>query len=390
MNLQTFMNDFMNKDDLNLLTQDASQLFGCPAMVVDMAFRTVSWHCPADFNDAPFRSSIQRGSLTYETGSFLIGSDAQAHYVSLADSPYRRRFSLLVTGGTPVGYLILVDVRGRLEQEKSRVFMQVESALAKQLMLESNRGSSMQTTEESVLQHLLEGKFTDETMFELQAATAGLKYFSPRRIALVNMELYRSTNWSDNALKSSLLDYFPMSKPLIHRGSVVFFLNSDPDMALFEHLSSRFSLRVVVSEPIRRLYRLPEAYAAAHALMDFLLPRRPEPFAVMYESYHALMLLRQLNRESVLPSVRALGERDRRDDTLYCLTLYTYLACHHSLQETCERLYTHRNTVLYRMRRIREDFGIPIDDSDKHLSLLISAALMLLELGREDVFMPGS
>ena len=193
----------MNSDDLKLLTRDASLLFGCPAMVVDMAFRTVSWYCPEEFDDAPFRSTIRRGSLTYETGGFLIGSDGQPHFVTLADSPYRRRFSLLVTGGAPVGYLILVDVDAHLEYLDPRDFSQVESALAKQLNLETSREGGVQSTEEAVLQHLLEGDYDDEQMFELQAATAGLKYFSPRRLALVNMELYRSTNWSENALRSS-------------------------------------------------------------------------------------------------------------------------------------------------------------------------------------------
>ncbi len=110
MDLKTFLDDFMNSDDLNLLVRDASALFNCPVMVVDMAFHAVAWHAGADFEDAPFRSSIESGSLSYETGSFLAASDAQAHFVSLEDSPYRRRFSLLVTGGAPVGYLVLVDV----------------------------------------------------------------------------------------------------------------------------------------------------------------------------------------------------------------------------------------------------------------------------------------
>ena len=167
---------------------------------------------------------------------------------------------MLMTGGTPVGYLILVDIGQRLEREDGRVFQAVESALAKQLMLESSRGSSMRSAEESVLQHLLEGRFTDESLFQLQAEAAGLKYLAPRRIALVNLELYRSTNWSENALRSTILDVFPMSRPLVHDGSVVFFLNSDPDMGLFGSFSRQFSLRVVISAPIGRLFRLPEAY----------------------------------------------------------------------------------------------------------------------------------
>ena len=390
MDLQTFLNDFMNKDDLKLLVRDASALFECPVMVVDMAFHAVAWYCAADFDDAPLRASIERGSLTYETGSFLAGSDAQAHFVSLEDSPHRRRFSLLVTGGAPVGYLILVDVGDRLEREDPRVFSAVESALAKQLMLESNRGS-LQSPEDSVLQHLLEGRFTDEALFELQADAAGLKYMAPRRIALVNLELYRSTNWSENALRSTILDYFPMSRPLVHDGGVVFFLNSDPDMGLFRNLSRQFNLRVVVSAPMDRLFRLPEVYAATRALMETLLPRMQHPFAVTAEPYQALMMLRHLEDwpDLALPTVRALAQRDREDGTLYCLTLYTYLSCHHSLQETCARLYTHRNTVLYRVRKMKEELDIPIEDPDQHLALLLSAAMMLAQLGQEDVFMPG-
>lgn len=390
MNLQTFMDDFMNKDDLELLTRDAGLLFDCPAMVVDMAFHAVSWHRPADFEDEPFQTSIDRGSLSYEAGSFLTGIDVQARYVRLEDSPYQRRFSLLATGGAPVGYLILVDVRHRLEQENAHLFLSVESALAKQLMLELNRGSTIQSSEESVLQHLLEGRFDDEALFELQAATAGLKYFAPRRMALVNIELYKNTHWSENALRGTILDYFPQSKPLMHAGHVVFFLNSDPDMSLFRHLAEQFSLRVVVSAPMGRLFQLTQIYAAAQALMEAMLLRKGHPFAVLADDYSAFMLLRSLSDRAnlALPAVRALAERDRADETLYCLTLYTYLICHHSLQETCARLFTHRNTVLYRVKKMREEFNIPIDDPEQHLALLLSAALMLMELGEEENLMP--
>ena len=66
------------------------------------------------------------------------------------------------------------------------------------------------------------------------------------------------------------------------------------------------------------------------------------------------------------------------EGSLYCLTLYTYLCCHHSLQETCAQLFTHRNTVLYRIRKMKEEYGIPLEDPGQHAALLMSSALMLL------------
>ena len=387
MDLRALMDDFMNKDDLGLLTRDASELFQCPVMVVDMAFRAISWHQPAGFRDAPFEATIDSGSLSYEASSFLAGG---ARFVSLEDSPYRRRFSPLVSGGAPVGYLILVDTGDSLASVDARYFAQVESALAKQLMLELNRANPASTTEEAVLQSLLEGQFAEEALFDLQAASAGLTRFAPKRFAWVNLELYRSTNWSENALRRTILDIFPRARPLIHNGGVVFFLNSDPDMPLFEDLSRQFSLRVVVSAPMAKLYNLPEYFRAAQELMNCLMLHTSKPFAARAEDYHALMLLKQLSPRDdlVLPCVRALAARDAADQTPYCLTLYTYLCCHHSLQETCARLYTHRNTVLYRVKRMREDFGIPMDDPDQHLALIVSSALMLLNQGQDAPFMP--
>ena len=382
----------MNSNDLDLLTRDVYKILGCPVMVVDIGFHAVSWHCPAGFSDAPFRGSIARGSLTYETGSFLVDSEAGARYVQLEDSPYRRRFSPLITGGVTVGYLILVDVDGALENTDPQLFPAMESALAKQLSLEGGRGGVRNSSEETVLTRLLEGGFADEALFALKAESVGLARFAPRRLALVNLELYRSANWSENALRSAILELFPGAHPLVHRGSVVFFLNSEPDIELFRGLSRQFSLCILISPTIDALARLPRLYAATCELMDCLLPHIPHPFAERADGYQALLMLKHLapRDELVLPSVRALARHDAENQSLFCLTLYTYLSCHHSLKDTCAALYTHRNTVLYRIHRMEENFGIPLDDPGQHLALLTSAALMLMELGDEAPFLPGS
>ncbi|MBQ6326993.1 MAG: helix-turn-helix domain-containing protein [Clostridia bacterium] len=391
MNLQTFLDDFLNNDDLKLLVQDAGELFHCPVMVVDVAFRAIAWHSPAGFEDKMFQGSAARGCLTYETSSFLAGHTTGAQYVTLPDSPYQRRFSPLITGGVLVGYLILVDVHNALRTMDEALFPQAESALAKQLSLEISRSSQAASTRESVLIRLLEGSFTDESLFRLQAEAAGLGRFSPKRLALANLELYLDTQWTEDALRSALLDIFPSSRPLIHDGNVVFFLNSEPDMTLFHNISEQFRLRIAISAPIENLFRLPEVYAVTRELMGHLLPLRPDPFAVCVEHFCALLLLRRLSgcEELALPAVRALAEHDAREQTLYCQTLYTYLCCHHSLQETCAALYTHRNTVLYRIRRMKEDFDIPVDDPSQHLPLLVSTALMLWAQGQEALFMPA-
>ena len=99
------------------------------------------------------------------------------------------------------------------------------------------------------------------------------------------------------------------------------------------------------------------------------------------------MLLRDLAGASCfLGAAETLYRQDAESGSMFCLTLYTYLCCHHSLQETCDRLFTHRNTIQYRMRRIREDFGVNADAPDACLPLLLSLAVALVRLGNDKLF----
>lgn len=82
-----------------------------------------------------------------------------------------------------------------------------------------------------------------------------------------------------------------------------------------------------------------------------------------------------------------MAAHDREKNTQYCETLYYYLICCRSLKKTCDALYTHRNTVLYRIRRLQEDFDIPLDDPSLHADLLLGVSLILFETKGPDFFL---
>ncbi|WP_337760595.1 helix-turn-helix domain-containing protein, partial [Dysosmobacter sp.] len=101
------------------------------------------------------------------------------------------------------------------------------------------------------------------------------------------------------------------------------------------------------------------------------------------------LLLKNLEGRGGLISIelRRLAAHDREKNTQYCETLYYYLICCRSLKKTCDALYTHRNTVLYRIRRLQEDFDIPLDDPSLHADLLLGVSLILFETKGPDFFL---
>ena len=51
-------------------------------------------------------------------------------------------------------------------------------------------------------------------------------------------------------------------------------------------------------------------------------------------------------------------------------------------------MFTHRNTVLYRIRKMKEEFNIPLDDPDAHTYLLLSLSLTLYDEHGPSFFLP--
>lgn len=72
--------------------------------------------------------------------------------------------------------------------------------------------------------------------------------------------------------------------------------------------------------------------------------------------------------------VSDLLDHDLRNGTEYVRTLEAYLKCERRLNETASRLFVHRNTLLYRIGRIKEMLGDDLESPESRMRLLLSIA----------------
>ena len=75
-----------------------------------------------------------------------------------------------------------------------------------------------------------------------------------------------------------------------------------------------------------------------------------------------------------------------KNSNLYLLR--TYLINERNISQTAKLLYMHRNSVIYRIARIRETLNMDLDDPDVRLRLLIS--FKILELLNPNIFLTNS
>ena len=386
--------EFFAQDDLKALAADAGALLECPLLVLDDTFHVTAHHRPFGFTDPLFQDAVRQGEITYEAGAIISQSEAlsagRADYVKLEGGDYRRRFAPLISSGVRLGYLICVDTDGHLQNIPPKTWNTVEQILAKQAFIEAGRQDKPFGTAEDVLMHLLDGGFSSAPYFRLQASGTYLADFHPTGFALIDLTAYHNEYLGKRHLKDELGARFPQSHSFLYRGDVFLFLHEKTDFNSFLALAEEFQLKVVMSDGINDLFELPALYRTAHEALELMTDHRFHSGNVCtVAQLRTPLLLKNLEGRSdlIAKEIRALAAHDKEKDTQYCETLYHYLTCCRSLKKTCETLFTHRNTVLYRIRRMEDDFAIPLDEPSVHADLLLGVSLLLFREKGPDFFL---
>ena len=393
-NIDILLNEFFSKDDLKSLAADAGAFLGCPILVLDDTFHVVAHYRPFGFSDPIFQDSIRLGEITYEAGAIISQSEAllagKADYIKLEESAYQRRFAPLISSGVRLGYLICVDTEGHLHKIPQENWNKVEQILAKQVFIETSRQDKPFETAEDILKHLLDGGFSSEPYFQLQASNTYLSDFHPSRFVLINLTAYHKKYMGKRHLKDELEAKFPQSHPFLYKGEVILFSHGEENSAELSMLAGEFELKAVLSDDLQNLFELPDLYRTAHEALELMLDHRFHGGNVFtVDQLRTLLVLKNLEgcRGLIAKEIRMLHTYDKEKDTEYCETLYQYLNCSRSLKKTCDVLFTHRNTVLYRIRRMQDDFCIPLDDPSAHARLLFSVSIVLFEEKGPDFFL---
>ncbi len=124
---------------------------------------------------------------------------------------------------------------------------------------------------------------------------------------------------------------------------------------------------------------LPLAYKRARAALNLAL-RTGRPL-LWFDEMGIYRLLGQVSDEPLLremgeETLRPLIEYDRQHRTAYVETLRRYLENERSIQKVAQQLFTHRNTVIYRINNIKKLLDCNLESSEDRLKYLIACVIM--------------
>lgn len=129
-------------------------------------------------------------------------------------------------------------------------------------------------------------------------------------------------------------------------------------------------LRVGIGSKCMDISRLSVSYRRAKAAVQMAMTQKRQ--VVKFDDCGLYRLLYMVEDTGVLQEIEteclaALEEYDRKYNAGYVETLQSYLKHNGSIQAVAEELYTHRNTVLYRLGNIRKVLGNELKTPEERL-----------------------
>ncbi|MCL5952464.1 MAG: helix-turn-helix domain-containing protein [Chloroflexi bacterium] len=147
-------------------------------------------------------------------------------------------------------------------------------------------------------------------------------------------------------------------------------------------------LAIGIGRPADALFGLRDSYRESRQALS-MARRLSDPNPMYFGELNVYRLLFQLEYTPELNAfcqeiLGKLIEYDHSQGTGWLETLTAYFAHKGNLSQTAEALFIHRNTLLYRMERIRQVSGLDLDNPETRLSVQLALRAYRLLSAREE------
>ena len=290
--------------------------------------------------------------------------------------------------GERIGRIAMGLPRGIPTRRETRILAVMVETLASLIGNNPQAGFVRGDIMEAFLTILIEGGSAAETFFMNQSAEVHYPHEGFFRIMIMDLDAHKPFRQSIRSIISYLEMICPGSISTVYGKTLVMLTNYQTkrtfDMRSEQELSGFISDYHVYCGTSREFFDMKDfAHAYSEALSALEISRylsRPTPEGMVFRlaEYDACESMIEANslykagedlRRRCHPFVLRLREYDEEYGSAYFETLKTYLRYAQKTQITAEALCLHRNSLEYRLRKIKALTGLDWDDGDLMMRL---------------------
>lgn len=376
---ETSKNDLLaallEDNNFNRIIDCAARLLRNPVAVFDTSYHIIAHSRIYHVTDPTWQEGIRQGYWDYEIiAKVRRRLTRQQHpddtVIIGGISPLRRRFSQLTMGGLHLGYFVVLEYNDALEKISDEIYRFTGSILAKELAAERPVIlHSRDRVSESIMSDLLNAGFPNRLLFRERIAGTPLDLQTIFQVVMVDLNSYAADNLQNEHLKCKISELLPYSWSIIDDSYVAVLIDRGRRVYAAPQPLERFAgylretgIRAALSSTFADLYLFPEFCSQAVRTLE-LSALFPEPKQLIpSDDYKLLHIISEIPPGRIeyycSEIVLKIRDYDAANKTDYLRTLFFYLHTGRSVQQTAALLHIHRNTVTYRVERMKELFAI--------------------------------
>lgn len=357
---------------LQHLVDRSCDIFREPMAVFDagqMVIAHTTQYGPDDVDDG-WRDMLQTGSGASDLSGKMKGQLYQLRYrrgVQELKFPFFSVHTLqkvLFHEGNVIGQILLLEFH-RWERKGAMQLLDTLGSLV-ELWMNHTREDQLSRTEYDVLADLLDGIQVSEKALNYKLSMMGWEKQQEKR--LLKLEIPMTHIGHAHSLLSELERLFPDCYILFHQKYIYILVNLS--RTSWEHLERELNrmleecvFHCAVSYPFYDMLRFPTAAEQCRLTLQVASEKKG---GIYYCGDHALHYIRNtihtvIEKSVVHPALYALKQNDKTNQNDLYTTLRVYLENNCSLAHTAQALKLHRNSLLYRLNKIRRLTDLDLD-----------------------------
>lgn len=376
------LNSLIDRKGLKDLIKLGSDILNNPIILLDSSFAVIANSNNKNITDKLWNENIQNGyfpcEFLSESEKFEPFKDSpsnnQIFIVTNDDSPTKILVCTIIINSKLFGYLLLLECEKKLHEDEINLFTSFGNIIGEALKKNNLYRNINALKYENLLFDILEGTITEQNILEKRMKSAKCSFGKNLFVIVLDLSRYKFTEKHISNLKYEIENTLIHSKSIFYDGNLVIILDLKnnsyiPDEVISRlkkfinknkfpaGLSSRFfnasELKLRYEEGKKTLY-----------LSRLLNTKGTLFFYDDFKFYHLLSLIEDDLLKFCHPSIIKLIQLDEKNSTNYYKTLKCYLENNQNVNGTSEKLFIHRNTLNYRIRKIKEIINMDLKESE--------------------------
>lgn len=377
----------------NIFIEKVATIIKNPIIVLDANFKILFSSSIYEVEDLLWQENIVRRYCTYEQiiemQNILGSAKKQNTSVIFSTSPLstsRLCFITLHHNRTNLGVLIIFEVNTSFSKMDNRLLGTISNLIS--LLIYSYYGKNKmlnEYAEDNIFIECLSGELKTYTAFRERIRGTIFSQHSSYSVIVVDVEHFENFDPRKEVLRSFFAQLFKRSWTLWYNGNVIVIVDLHFVSGVQQTLSKATNffkdkrLRLGISDTFDDIYYTERYYHQGVRALELSRNDIEPPIFAYYNDYKfndliLTALSEKINLMNFIDDIFfEILRYDKKNGSDYLKTTLCYFNTGKNLGETSDILHVHKNTVLYRINKVKEIFALDLHESSTMFRLLYSS-----------------